>query len=232
MNDTARRIMRDRLMRREDGRGYDGRRDYGHEHGGGEYRGSLEYRGDYRGDYRRDRRDYGEDYMDRRDRNDYRRDYGEDYRRDRRDRRRDYDEDDGGGYRRNSMGRFTDRAGSEDMSGHEEEEVYLKKEDAERWVKRLENEDGTRGAHFEKNKVKEAMKNMSSGKFSEDDMYVTVNMLYSDYCAILHPYISHEPEKELQFYAKMARAFLEDKDGPEPSEKLALYYYCIVEGGE
>lgn len=209
-------------MRREDGRGYDGRRDYGHEHGGGEYRGSMEYRGDYR----RDRRDYGEDYMDRRDRNDYRRDYGEDYRR---DRRRDYDDDDEA-RRRNRMGRFTDRAGREDMGGHEEEEIYLKKEDAEHWVKRLENEDGTRGAHFEKSKVREAVKNMSSGNFSEDDMYVTANVLYSDYCAVLHPYISHEPEKELQFYLKLAKAFLEDKDGPEPSEKLALYYYCIVEG--
>lgn len=213
MNDTARRIMRDRLMRREEHE-YD-RGGYGHEHGGGEYRGSMEYRGDYR----RDRREYGEDYMDRRDR-------GEDYRR---YRRRDYNDDDED-LRRNRMGRYTDRAGHKEMAGRREGEIYLKKEDAEHWVHRLENEDGTRGAHFEKEKVREAMKNMSSGKSSEDDMYVAANMLYSDYCAVIHPYISHEPEKELQFYLKMAKAFLEDEDGPEPSEKLALYYYCVVEG--
>lgn len=28
---------------------------------------------------------------------------------------------------------------------------------------------------------------------------------------------------------ELAKAFLEDEDGPEPSEKLALYYYCIAE---
>lgn len=206
MNDTARRIMRDRLMRREDHeydrRGYDGRRDYGHEHHEGR---------EYHGDYRRGRRDYGEDYMDRRD-------YAGDY-------HRDYDDDE---RRRNRMGRFTDRDYREDMGRHGGKEMYLMKEDAERWVRGLKNEDGTHGAHFEKGKVREAMRNMGLD-MSEEEVYATVNMLYSDYCAVHHPYISHEPEKELNFYLKMAKAFLEDKDGPEPSEKLALYYYCIVE---
>lgn len=213
MNDAARRMVYDRMMRGDERR-YDRRREHEHEHGGA-YRGSMEYRGDYRGARRRD---YGEDYMDRRDRNDDRRDYAGDY-------RRDYDDDE---RRRNRMGRFTDRAYREDMGSHGGEEMYLMKEDAERWVHRLKNEDGTHGAHFEKGKVREAMRNMGMD-MSEEEVYATVNMLYSDYCAVLHPYISHEPEKELNFYLKMAKAFLEDKDGPEPSEKLALYYYCIVE---
>ncbi len=238
MNDATRRMVYDRMMRGEDRRrgdermddrrGYDGH--YGHErHRGMEYRGNVEYRGDYRG---RDR-GYDGDY-DRRDRrrdyDDGRRDY-EDGRRDYNDGRRDYrgrDYEDG--RRRNSMGRFTDRADRRDYG--EEEEVYLKKEDMERWADELKNEDGTRGAHFEKRMIKEAMKGGGSDKYTEDELCMVANMLYSDYCAVLHPYISHEPEKEAQFYAKMAKAFLDDKDGPEPSEKLALYYYCIVEGDD
>lgn len=41
------------------------------------------------------------------------------------------------------------------------------------------------------------------------------------------PYVS--PERECHYYVELAKAFLEDDDGPEPSEKLALYYYCIAE---
>lgn len=213
MNDATRRMIYDRMMRGEDRRGGDYRMDerrgydghYGHERRRGmEYRGNVEYRGDYRG------RDRGYDS------DDGRRDY----------RGRDYED----GRHRNSMGRFTDRADRRDYG--EPEEVYLKKEDMERWSEDLMNEDGTRGPHFEKRMIKEAMKGGGSGKYTEDELCMVANMLYSDYCSVLHPYISHEPEKEAQFYAKMAKAFLEDKDGPEPSEKLALYYYCIVEGDD
>lgn len=35
--------------------------------------------------------------------------------------------------------------------------------------------------------------------------------------------------RECHYYVELAKAFLEDDDGPEPSEKLALYYYCIAE---
>ena len=31
-----------------------------------------------------------------------------------------------------------------------------------------------------------------------------------------------------EFYAELARAFLMDKDGPGPEEKLCAYYRCIV----
>lgn len=32
-----------------------------------------------------------------------------------------------------------------------------------------------------------------------------------------------------EFYADLAKAFLFDKDGPAPSEKLAEYYHEVVE---
>lgn len=59
---------------------------------------------------------------------------------------------------------------------------------------------------------------------------MTANMLYSDLCEALRPLVPKE--KEAMVYAKMAKAWLEDDDGPEGSEKLALYFYCIVDGDE
>ena len=59
---------------------------------------------------------------------------------------------------------------------------------------------------------------------------MTMNMLYSDLCEALRPMIS--PDKEAYCYAKIAQAWLEDDDGPAPAEKLALYYYCIVDEDE
>ena len=35
-----------------------------------------------------------------------------------------------------------------------------------------------------------------------------------------------------EFFAELAQAFLFDKDGPGPKEKLAAYYHGIVKAGE
>lgn len=55
-------------------------------------------------------------------------------------------------------------------------------------------------------------------------------MLYSDLCEALRALIPRD--KEAMIYTKMARYWLEDEDGPQDLEKLALYYYCIVDGDE
>lgn len=248
MNSTARRIMNDRLARRggeqedmrRDERRMDYRRDhrmdredremdYGHHghhgygHGGrGEYRGSGEYYGtmEYTGDYRR-----GADHMDERMN-------GEHY-----DRRREH-EMDGGGYSRNRYGEFTDRARGRDYGddyaahGEHESDIKLEKEDMKRWAKMLKNEDGTTGAHFEKHKIEEAARSqkIEPEAYTMDDLFMAANMLYSDYCGALRQFISRgDIEKEAMVYTKMADAFLRDKDGPSGSEKLALYFYCIVD---
>ena len=49
---------------------------------------------------------------------------------------------------------------------------------------------------------------------------------------MLTPYISREPEKEADFYIKMAKAFLDDEDAPDGSAKLAMYYFCIADVDE
>lgn len=109
------------------------------------------------------------------------------------------------------------------------ETLSLTKSDIMNWKHNLENADGTRGPHFNMEQVMEAAKavGIRFEDFDERELCMTVNMLYSDYCEVNKPYVS--PERECHYYVELAKAFLEDDDGPEPSEKLALYYYCIAE---
>lgn len=223
MNDTARRIMRDRLMRRD-----------------GNHGGYGEYEGEYRGTYERDHamedsrrgRDRGEDYRSY-DRGDMRRgDIGEDYRRGRgedmrRGDRRDYGEDyrrDRGGYSRNRYGEFTGR-------DRGEEKTRMKPEDMDKWSEMLKNADGTKGAHFKEKHVMDVAKTLGINfeEYDPEEFVMVMNMLYSDYCEALRQFIQGDIKKEAMAYAKLAEAWLSDEDAASGSEKLALYYYCIVE---
>lgn len=103
----------------------------------------------------------------------------------------------------------------------------LSKSDIRKWSERLRNADGTRGAMYDMSQVMPIAEQMGIDfrKFNEEDLLMTVNMLYSDYCKTIG--------NDLQKYVELAKAFLEDKDfDGTGSEKLALYYYCIVLGEE
>ena len=178
-------------------------------------------------DYRR-RRDYGDsrDYEDGRDYRDERdEDYASDGRRGVRGsgrrgnrRRRDYaDERD---YRNDGN----------DYEMHAKFE--LNKSDMHKWKQMMHNADGTKGPHYDMQQIMQIADKMGIEfeDYDEKEFCITVNMMYSDYCKVLRKFASSE--KELMVCAEMAKAFLEDEDGPEPSEKLALYYHCIVCGGE
>lgn len=117
----------------------------------------------------------------------------------------------------------------DDAMSRQGETLSLTKSDIMNWKHNLENADGTRGPHFNMEQVMEAAKavGIRFEDFDERELCMTVNMLYSDYCEVNKPYVS--PERECHYYVELAKAFLEDDDGPEPSEKLALYYYCIAE---
>lgn len=112
------------------------------------------------------------------------------------------------------------------------EHLRLSDEDIRNWEKKLRNADGTKGKHFDMEQVeKEAHKlGIRFDEYSEKEFCMTMNMLYSDFCETFKPY--YTPEKEAFEYAKKAQAWLEDDDGPPPAEKLALYYYCIVDNDE
>lgn len=107
----------------------------------------------------------------------------------------------------------------------------LTKWELRRWAENLENEDGTDGPHFDKRVIKERAKHAGHEMegYTEDELCMAANMLYSDYCEVLRPLVAREPEKEADFYIKMARAFLEDRDAPEGAVKLAMYYFCVAD---
>ena len=51
-----------------------------------------------------------------------------------------------------------------------------------------------------------------------------MNMMYSDYYPVAVEFGLNRPE----FYASLAKAFLFDKDGPGPEQKLMAYYEHIA----
>lgn len=111
--------------------------------------------------------------------------------------------------------------------------MRLKKKDYMKWEKNLENADGSHGKHFDPQHIKKIADQMGIkyDGYDEKDLFMAANMLYSDFCEVLKGVIP--PEKEVIAYVKMAQAWLEDPDSPvEGSEKLALYYWCIVSDEE
>lgn len=184
-----------------------------------------DYEDGRRGDNRRGRDN--RDMRNNRDRRDNR---------DNRDYNDSYDYEDSRDYRDMRRGRDNrDYEDSRDYNDYEDSRDYndygdklkLTKADMMQWKKMLQNADGTHGEHYDMEQIMQASEKMNVrfNNFSEKELCMTVNMLYSDYCRLVKKYIP--PEKELHFFIEMAKAFLDDEDGPEPSEKLALYFHCI-----
>ena len=208
MNNTMRRVIMDKRMRDRDYRRgeYRSRSDYGR----GEYRGSVDYRGDYA----------GYDYDD------------EDEAR--------YDGRQGvkgtgrygiGGSR--YYGRDRAREGMEYMDYAHEDGARLTRHDMMNWKEKMENADGSYGEHFTGGQIRQAVQAMGIEMkgYNEKEMCLTANMLYSDYCEVLRPFIPKE--KEAYVYVNLAKAFLEDPDSSvKGGEKLAAYYYAIVDDDE
>lgn len=136
---------------------------------------------------------------------------------------------DGEDYRRGVRGSGRrDRMDSRRMYDGHSPEVELTKQDMMEWKRNLINADGSIGDHFKFDEIMDVAEKMRLRfrGYTEKDLCMTVNMLYSDYCKVLKSIIP--PDKEVYIYVALADAFLSDEDGPEGSEKLALYYHCIV----
>ena len=138
------------------------------------------------------------------------------------------------GGRRYSGGR-SDRAGGdygEYDYGHSEG-MHLTKRDMMMWKERMENPDGSYGEHFTSTQIKQAVQSLGvqMNGYNEKELCLAANMLYSDYSEVLKPFIPRE--KEAVIYVNMARAFLDDPDAAvQGGEKLAAYYYAIVDDDE
>ncbi len=215
MNNFLKRIVMDRRMR---DRAYQGGYDGNYDRGRSEFEG--EFRGDYESDYARTMPGGG-----------YRRDYApEEYEMPDGRRGVKYTGPYGIGGRRHYPRR--DRAVyDEDYAA--DEEIKLTKTEMREWKEDLHNADGTHGPHFSVDQIMQAMQalNLQPRGYTEKELCLTANMLYSDYCKVFEQFIPRD--KEAMVYVKMAKAFLDDVDASvKGGEKLAAYYYAIVEEDE
>ena len=105
----------------------------------------------------------------------------------------------------------------------------LTPEDLQWWKNHLENEDGTKGPRFNLSQTTPVAERLGIrfNNYTPEEFCMAMNMFYSDFCMDLRNFIPQE--REATEYAKMARRFMEDKDaGVKGSDKLAVYYHCIV----
>lgn len=104
----------------------------------------------------------------------------------------------------------------------ETEDGPLTKEQAIGWVSFMENADGTRGGHWSMEETE--VIRMQRGIDCDSVMFfAAMNMMYSDYCRAAEK----TGAASIDFYAYMAKAFLDDQDAAP--NKLARYYRYIVE---
>nr|UVY57565.1 MAG: hypothetical protein [Bacteriophage sp.] len=105
------------------------------------------------------------------------------------------------------------------------EAAEFDRETAMQWAERMQNADGTVGPHWTMDQTSAVAD--ASGIPHDIPRWawgVTMNMMYSDYYDVARKFGGNVPE----FYAELARAFLMDKDGPEPTKKLMEYYEHIA----
>ncbi len=93
---------------------------------------------------------------------------------------------------------------------------------AEKWIKGMENSDGTKGGHWSLDKIKQtaAQKNLP---YDPVELWAAMNAEYSDRSKVNSRYGINS----IDCYIDSAVAFLlEDKDAED--DKLLRYYDCIV----
>ena len=108
-------------------------------------------------------------------------------------------------------------------SNEDGEDTKFTREDAEKWVSHMENEDGTTGARWAMEQT-DAVANIAGVSVKPCIWWAAMNMMYSDYYGVAAKYGLDRPE----FYADLAKAFLMDKDAKGPEAKMAGYYHGVV----
>ncbi len=124
--------------------------------------------------------------------------------------------------RRQNMDETAYRRGGAQMGYSSGSEAQpMNRETAMEWTRQMQNADGSRGPHWPMEKTEEA-RNQRGIQCDPLEFYVAMNMMYSDYVKAAEKANC----SSMDFYAYMAKAFLDDKDA-QP-EKLARYYQYIV----
>ena len=93
---------------------------------------------------------------------------------------------------------------------------------AREWVEGMRGEDGSTGAHWSMEQIKPIMQQKGIDAKPEE-FWAIMNSLYSDYSKVAKKH----NVSTVDFYADLAKAWLEDKDAV--SDKVAAYYEYVVE---
>lgn len=105
---------------------------------------------------------------------------------------------------------------------HKSDVEPLTEAEAKEWARHMENEDGTKGAHWTMEQTTKVMKDLKED-FDEIDFWLAMNATYSDLCKEFKKYNIDKPEA----YADFAIAFwLCDDDAVE--DKLSAYYEYVA----
>lgn len=109
-----------------------------------------------------------------------------------------------------------------------EAEQEFDRETAMRWTKKMENADDTVGPHWSLAQTEAYAQDAGvAGRYDKWVWFAAMNKEYSDGIKTAIKYGINRPE----YFIDRAIEFLDDKDGPKPEEKLALYYKYIVCNG-
>lgn len=109
------------------------------------------------------------------------------------------------------------------MGGYMAEHQHRKLDEqtAMEWVRSMHNEDGSKSPHWTMDQTRQVMKQKGLD-LEPAEFFAIMNALYSDY----DPIFKKHGVSKIEFYADMAKAWLEDKDAV-PNKAMA-YYECIV----
>lgn len=90
---------------------------------------------------------------------------------------------------------------------------------AQEAVSQMVNDDGTKGAHYDLDKVKDLIKEfkVDLGENNIFDYFYVLNMIYSDYSKVIG-----DKDKDI---VDLANAFIFDEDAP--NGKAFRYYYAM-----
>ena len=114
--------------------------------------------------------------------------------------------------------------GSKPKKGSAKSDMGMDEHLAKEWTAMMENEDGTKGPHWSMEQIKKVIEQRGIPG-DPVEIWVAMNMMYSDYCKVAKKL----GVNTMDFYAEMARAFLDDKDAGA-HDKLTAYYEYIVKG--
>lgn len=108
--------------------------------------------------------------------------------------------------------------------GSHEQQHYgeMDEQTARHWVRKMRNADGTPSPHWQPEQV-EPLRMQHCPECGKWEFWACMNMMYADYCATAKKMGVDKPE----FYAGMAKAFLEDEDAKD--NKLMRYMRAVAE---